>query len=283
MSRISGQFWGDSSGKVAGVVFGRGKGGKSLRARVKPTDAKSLAQQSVRSTFSNSVGTWNAITSQSKRAWNSFAASGFRTKHNKKNSVASGFQAFSSLNFALSLGSSHMQPATFSPTTMACIITDLPTMSLVPPEKSISGCLADADNKPVFVSFIEAIFDAGLSRLTASLKLSPSTYEAPFGFLDPISLERLSLSFYCSKSIPDGQTSTGKSDSYYLGNTGLIAPTTGGFLGDLFEIILNIDSSYSESLKNGFVTGSKVFVSCYLVSEKGQMKRIGVVSTVVSS
>ncbi len=282
MSRIHGQFWGDSSGKVAGVVFGRGKGGKSLRARVKPTDAKSLAQQSVRSTFSNSVGTWNAITTQNKRAWNSFAASGFRTKHNKKNSIPSGFQAFSSVNFALSLGSSHRGVATFLPTTVNTTIGDLPSMNLNAPSKSLSGCLSDDDGKPIFISLDSASFDLGLERVTGNFNISPTISTPPLFWQDPLSGKKLSISMYCSKQIPDGQSSTGKSDAYYLGNTGLLSSADVSFDADSFTLNMTIEPTYLESIKNGFIVGSKVFISAYLVSEEGLMRRIGVVSSTIS-
>jgi len=63
----------DLRGSMAGLTASRNKGGAYLRARVKPTNPNSEAQQEVRQAFALAVQGWVALTAAQRAAWNAYA------------------------------------------------------------------------------------------------------------------------------------------------------------------------------------------------------------------
>jgi hypothetical protein len=63
----------DARGSMGGITASRNKGGSYLRARVKPTNPMSTAQQEVRQAFALAVAAWSALTSAQRNAWNAYA------------------------------------------------------------------------------------------------------------------------------------------------------------------------------------------------------------------
>lgn len=63
------------SGKQAGLVFARNKGGSYVRQWVKPTNPNSTDQQAARSKVNSLSKSWGTLTSAQQAAWNAWAAS----------------------------------------------------------------------------------------------------------------------------------------------------------------------------------------------------------------
>jgi len=63
-----------ASGSVAGNVFSRNAGGNYVRARAKPTNPNTPAQQAVRDAMRQLVNAWtNMLTDPQREAWNTYA------------------------------------------------------------------------------------------------------------------------------------------------------------------------------------------------------------------
>lgn len=63
----------DLRGSMGGVTASRNKGGGYLRARVKPTNPSSEAQQEVRQAFAIAIAAWSTLTTTQRNAWNAYA------------------------------------------------------------------------------------------------------------------------------------------------------------------------------------------------------------------
>jgi hypothetical protein len=63
----------DARGSMGGITASRNKGGSYLRARVKPTNPNSEAQQEVRQAFALAVAAWSALTNDQRNGWNAYA------------------------------------------------------------------------------------------------------------------------------------------------------------------------------------------------------------------
>ena len=275
MSTIHGQFWGDTHGKVAGVVFARSKGGKSIRARVKPTDAKTQAQLSTRAGFSGSASLWGSLDATAKRLWNSFAVTGFRSKHQKKGDTPSGFQAFASSNFVLKTASTHSWPTHFTPTSVVGTFDQIVPAVLAPPLVGFSAAIQSSTGDPIFLSLFSFNFDPATGICVAQFGMNPAPVTVAPVFQNPVTDEPVSFNFYCSAPIAPGRQTVNRTDAYFLGNSGFPEITGGWVSASSFELKWTVPASYLSSIKLAFQAGNDVFITAYAVSGSGQISRIG--------
>ena len=282
MAIIKGQMFGDVSGKLGGTVFTRGKSGKMLRARVQPTDAKSAAQVSTRSTFSNVASMWNSLTTQVKRQWNSFASTIFRSKTQKKRSKPSGYQAFASSNFALSLLSSHANALNFTPTSINATFEEFAPNVFVPPTNKFSslGTNTDGDSVPFLIA--ESTLNLTENKVTIPVYFPNGAPGAGFNFKNPNSDETFGLGVYLSKSQQDSYVGQVGKGVYFIAGCFPFDSVTGMTAITDFTFEFDVTPSYLETIKNSFTVGSICFLSLYAISKSGQFAKIGTAKCTIS-
>jgi len=283
MGLIKGQMFGDIRGKVAGIVFTRTKSGKMVRARVQPTDAKSAAQVSTRSLFSQSMSLWNTLTSSVKRQWNSYAGTIFRSKSHKKGSTATGSQAFASSNFVLNMANSHMRVSVFSPTSIVGTLATLASSIVAPPLKKFSSFLSNTalDSIPIQLKSGTLAISTGI--LTVNFAFPNGAPGAGIAFKNDSASDPFSLSFYLTKSNQESYIGQVLKGSYLLANTGAISSVTGLDAVTVFAIKSTVPAAYFDMLKNVFPAGSQAYLHCFAVSSDGQISKIGTAICTVSA
>ena len=275
MGLIKGQVFGDIRGKVAGIVFTRTKSGKMVRARVQPTDAKSAAQVSTRSLFSQSMSLWNSLSSSVKRQWNSFAGTIFRSKSHKKGSTPTGSQAFASSNFVLNMANSHTRISAFSPSSISATFITLAASIVSPPLKKASSFLSNTalDSIPIQLKSGALVVSTGI--LTVNFGFPNGAPGVGTVFKNDATSDPFSLSFYLTKSNQESYVGQVLKGSYLLANTGAISTVTSLDAATVFSVKTTVPQAYFEMLKNVFPAGSQAYLHCFAVSQDGQMSKIG--------
>jgi hypothetical protein len=89
----------DIRGKIQGTVMSKNKSGATARVKVTPVNPQTAYQQAVRVAFGAFSSAFRALTASQVNAWNSTAASGFKTNNIFGNPVSgSGLNLFNKLN-----------------------------------------------------------------------------------------------------------------------------------------------------------------------------------------
>jgi len=109
------------SGKLGGTVFARNKTGAYSRNWVKPINANTTKQQTVRNEFANLIARWKDLTEAQQTAWEDMAPQYPYTNRLGESSEYTGQQLHNHLNMNLqviggTLLDSPLVPATFSST-----------------------------------------------------------------------------------------------------------------------------------------------------------------------
>lgn len=108
------------SGSLDGVTFSHNRNGRYARARVKPTNPRSVKQQSVRSQLATISSQWRGLSSAARASWSALGATITDTNRLGDATTLTGLQAFVSINqLRLTAGQSI--------TTTAPIIDAIPT------------------------------------------------------------------------------------------------------------------------------------------------------------
>lgn len=154
---------GELSGSIAGVTFARNKAGAYARQKVTPTDAKSIAQMSVRASFAQNSASFHALSPSEKATWNAFANSIFNPIHGREPGVTyTGQQAFVSLNQRLSNAVSRgVIPTTYVCCGMTPVSYDDFRNSTIttPPASNFNGSITSATGDPLNLT----LFSVGLN------------------------------------------------------------------------------------------------------------------------
>jgi hypothetical protein len=275
MALIKGQMLGDMSGKLGGMVLTRVKGGKMVRARVQPTDAKTEAQKKVRSVFSQAASLWGSLSGAVQRGWNSFAITYFRARHSKKHSRPSGFQAFSSLNNFLGQLSSHNWGADFSVTAIVADFADIPQSVQNVPPGGFNSYIQDTNKVPISLSLANFTYDSVDGSCVATIGMNPGPQTTKPDFSNPGSNIPLGLAFYMSSVIPPGRMNVSNYEQYLLCAIGAIEVTSGWVAASDFALKFTVDADYLLSIKQGVSQGSDVFITAVAFNQFGQSAKIG--------
>lgn len=127
-----------ASGSLDGVVFSHNRNGRYVRARVKPTNPKSVKQQSVRSNLASLSQTWRTLTTAQRNQWTALGAQMTQTNSIGEATTLTGLQAFVSVNqLKLTAGQAVVTTApvldsapTFTPGTLTLTATGTAALTL---------------------------------------------------------------------------------------------------------------------------------------------------------
>jgi len=89
------------SGKLAGHVFSRNRGGSYIRTKVKPLNPQSARQTVVRNEFGVQSGNWRGLTAAQRLQWNSATVQFLRKNSLGSTITLSGINLYKALNQAL--------------------------------------------------------------------------------------------------------------------------------------------------------------------------------------
>jgi|WetSurMetagenome_2_1015567.scaffolds.fasta_scaffold09739_8 hypothetical protein len=277
MALINGQIFGDMKGKLGGMVFSRNNAGKTIRAYVVPTDAKSQQQISVRSGFATAVSKWNSLTAAFRTNWNSFAATIFKPKRGSKATAYSGYQAFASLNLLLKSLTDHDYTAHFSPTTITATLYELADAIAEPPVVQFNATIQTSAADPLSLAFSNAAFTPSTGLFSFTLGLNPAPQASAPIFKNPITDEPVGFALYASTVISPGSSRAPNLEAYLLGIVNPIDTITGWSSASEFTMTWTVPSDYLNALKAGFATGQDIFVTAYAISGNGQAAKIGMI------
>jgi hypothetical protein len=277
MALIKGQFWGDMSGKVGGIVFGRNKAGKTARQYVVPTDAKSGQQVKVRSVFASAVSFWNSISSLTKSQWNTFASTIFKPKRPKGGVSYSGFQAFTSLNAMVNTMNTHNDLALITIPSNTATYIDFSNQVGVPPVLPSSNLIMDGNDVVESLSLTAVTYNSVTGAWTVELGVDPVITATIPVFENPVTEIPIGFALYFSGVLPTGANSVGNYDQFLIGilRHPVFVSNVTAMSSFTFGGIVNND--YLINLKNGFTPGVDVFATVFAISLNGQSSRIGMV------
>lgn len=162
------------SGKLAGNVYARNKGGAYTRNWVKPTNPATTAQQNQRNTLAQKSAAWRTITDSQRASWKSWAEDNPVLDRLGQSTILSGAQAYTKININRDNASDSAGQATVpeSPSFTAAILdtTSSLTISLSSGTLQIPlGSGAAADQK-MFI-FASKPVSAGVTNTNSALKL----------------------------------------------------------------------------------------------------------------
>lgn len=281
-------FLGNLSGKLAGNVFARGKGGAYVRQFVPPVQPKSPAQIRARTAFAAGARAFASLTSDQKASYNQFAINGFSPKSPKTGVTYSGCSAFASLkNQALACmqAAGATQTITDAPTIYNCVTVDFFTPNTAP-SGIFSAQVMGTNEGEYFVPSLKALSIAagatGASKITISMENSgydPATFGNPV-FQDPVTNERFGFALYASKRIADGSTKPAQVQKFIMA---VIKPLDQSGETDVpqgpdWEFNISTSPTVAES-KYTLFPGDVVDCDLYAVSETGRSLLIGSMQT----
>lgn len=161
---------GDLSGKLAGNVFARNKGGAYVRGWVKPLNPKTLAQNAARALFGNASQSYHSILDTDKANWQAFATTFFNPKVGVNTGQFSGANAYVALRQTVNVMANNMVAGTWekSGTTPVVCTVVAPTNSVKPPLNSLQVNVAQTAPKPAATYLMTAaeVFTDGTFSFT---------------------------------------------------------------------------------------------------------------------
>jgi hypothetical protein len=278
MAIITGQMFGDMSGKVGAIVFSRVKAGKVVRGYVKGIDAKSDEQLKVRARYSLSSARWSIITSSQKSGWRYFADHGFYPKRHKSGSLYTGFQAFLSCNAQLRncVDSAYVFTVNDYMTGVVCDpFTDSVDDA---PINSFSNLIIDDLSNPMSLTINEVNYAESTSILYVKFESVNIVDWGDVIFQNPNTNIPVGFVVYFSNVIPSGHIAPSNPYAYLVFSFPFITTPT-GTAGRYFSFTTTIDPVYLGGLKTGFHAGNEFFISVFAVSPQGQTAFIGTLRT----
>jgi hypothetical protein len=274
MALIKHQLFGDVSGSVGGLTFTRNQAGKTIRARVKPTDAKSGAQIGNRSLFGAAAAQWNTLTDAIRTAWNTFAVTNFSGKTSNPSVRYSGMQAFASSNAVLASLVRALVTPTMSSPGATITLTGPPAAVQNAPTGSFNGNIQASDTSALTLQLDAGTYVASTGALTFRLRMPVAQAAAPI-FQNPGGTVKVYFVVNFSNILKPGQNSVKKLLAYTMLGIGNITVGSGWTSSAVFTLNATVNPAYLSSLKLNFQTGSKFYLTVFAVSDKGQTSRIG--------
>jgi hypothetical protein len=262
-------FLGDLSGKVAGNVFSRNKGGAYMRGFVKPTNPKTKAQSAVRAGFAAAAAAWSMLDEPTRSQWNSFAANYFKPKKGNVGVTFSGFNAFVSMYNASWQAERSKRATTFVTPTATGTFGSF-SYPLLPPSGTFLGAIDDGNGAPLFQQLKSATLDY-TGAFHAVIQLSAPTQSGAPSWKDPAT--SLAEGYIFFGGLPNNSSSKDTQILSVVGPptsiTGWTAPVSH------FELAsVGGDINISDR-KHWYTTGQNVNVTGYALSENGAYAPLG--------
>ena len=162
------------SGKMAGNVYARNKGGAYVRNWVKPTNPATTKQQNQRNTLSLKSAAWRGLTDEQRDSWKSWADDNPVLDRLGSSIVLTGAQAYTKININRDNASDAATQSTTpsAPTFAANILdtTDTITASLASDNLLVPLGAGAAENDIVFM-FASKPVSAGVTNTNSQLRL----------------------------------------------------------------------------------------------------------------
>jgi hypothetical protein len=273
------------SGKLAGSVYSRGKGGAYIRSFRKPTQPNSQSQLTARANFGASSRAWNSLSSAEKNSWNSFAALGFSPKNPKTGVSYSGFNAFKSFfNTILALSPGCSTTGVDGTPTTPVALTFAPFVVGIPQGTSIfSGQISnDTGAYSATTELVSTEIDvSGSPSIRLDFSCANSGIDvsgwAGFKFFDLGSQEEFGYMVQISKKTYTAPGSSAQKQKLLIGGLTPITNTldfTDGTPMTGFHLKFDM-SGFSSNSKYAPQAGDAVTVTVYAVSASGASAIIG--------
>ncbi len=127
MAKFTSHIVTGASGSVGGTTYAKNRNGMYLRAKTAPTQPRSAAQDTVRSSFTGSAQAWRGLSETQRAGWQALGTQVKTTDSLGQSSTLTGAQMHLSLNTVLATtGASPISDAPSQPETLAA----LPTITL---------------------------------------------------------------------------------------------------------------------------------------------------------
>ena len=268
------------SGKVAGGVYSRNKGGYYLKGFSMPLNPRSTAQVATRTRFGAAAGVWHSMTDIQKAQWNSYAATHYKPKGGMITSIRSGFQAFVALyNGALNAQQLARTTTLTAPPTITFTQDEfVPTTTA--PSVEFSPMIQDSTGAPLALLLTGATFTAATAAVTITFDTVTELSAAP-KFLDAVGSVPCGIIVQASKAMTQSQQFVSNPKMTMV--TSIKPPDT--FTGTFTGHILTFSSTGADfqiaNYKNWYSTGEKVALTAFLVGQSGQQAELGRVTVTV--
>lgn len=278
---------GELSGKLAGMVFARNKGGAYIRQYVVPTDPNTIAQVTARTAFGFSSSSYHSLSDTAKAAWQDFASYTYLPKSGTNDGQFSGFNAFVALaNTARNSqlknnGSGYADITTGTPYPGQTVGNF--SISLVPPSERIQANILAASGIPIpmTVESTTEMNNSGLVKVVIGWSggLGPSGNPVNLPLSDGLG-NKIGFSVFVSNPVQQAHMFIQKPEYYQAGT---IAPLLTKTSPDSIDSGISFTTQIPDlAIYKSFpVTGNYVRISVYAVSENGQQIRIGAVTSKV--
>jgi hypothetical protein len=275
MAQLNGQMFGDMKGKLGGMVFTRNKAGKVVRALVKPTDAKTPQQQSVRARFSNAAASYHSLTAAQLSGWGQFASTNFVPKKSKSTVSFSGYQAFTSCNQLLAC--SKAATGTFAITTPPATTTWSATVAqnMTAPTAGFNSSISKSDASAIIQSLSSVAYVAATRVLTITLNFSQTTGATAPTFIPVGGGGHSGYAVYFSIPLGFSAVTSHNPEAYLLVASGSPSVTAGWTAVTSMIMTATVSSSYLSGLKASFAAGQRVIATAYAINELGQCSKLG--------
>lgn len=264
------------SGKVGGAVYAHNKAGSYIRILRKPTNPKSMAQVSARSSFGSGSNLYRSCTIPQRAAYNTFASVLFNPLKAKMGVVYSGQQAANALNIASLAGNSMKRVCTILFGTDATTPTLSGFAALTdPPSYRLASQLSGSLGEPINLSLVTAsVTTAGLASMEIATDFIIDNHII---FANPNQTEPVGFSLYMSNPYGGSQQFVTNKFFKNLGTTGVIDSFTlvGGTPGHSININFTTSDLNIGSSKSWITIGNKVRLTAVLESKSGQLVEIG--------
>jgi hypothetical protein len=265
------------NGKLNGTVYARNKGGAYIRTWVKPTNPRTVAQSSVRSTFTDSSKAFAALGQAIKGSWNFYASTYFKPKRIKQGVLYSGFNAFQSLVNGRQQAKRNLRTFTMSLPATTTITTTSDMKPYDPPPDNFVGNPASSTGVTIPLTIASATVSS-LGACTFTLAMGMTNGTAAPVFTQTSGTRKMGLVFFGGK--PNSTTST---ESICLGFTGFITVSTGFTTAQTsFTVNTVADAAYIANRKMWYSVGQKATVAAYMMSDYGEMNYLGICQITVT-
>jgi hypothetical protein len=268
------------SGKLAGTVYARNKGGAYVRQWVKPTDPQTVAQLSARANFASSSSSYHSLTDPQKAQWNGFALTNFTPKHPITGVLYSGQQAYNSLrNTALNAIRLTRTAAFTAPAVTATFVSYAPTQTA--PVTMFGSAILDSAAKPLNQSLNAATLTAA-GNFTATIGFDQTTTTSSPLWNSAVGNQPSGYVFYASNPLMQANMFVTNPE---LNIVGVVKPptvSTGWTAVNQFTLSMTAADLPVANHKIWYTTGNIVQITAFACSKNGQLARIGSVKITVT-
>lgn len=282
---IGGSMIGELSGKLGGQVFARNRAGAYVRQYVIPVDPNTAAQVKARSSFGSAASSYHSLEDTVKSQWNDFALYRYLPKNGSNTGQYSGFNAFTALGQAAinaekqALGVSTIEfvGPDINPTSLLQF-----SLSQTPPAKTVQGNLLTSSGGIATIQMTGGSFTTDGS-FTATLSINGGTGTSGVTLPDQLvdgNENPIGFTFYISNAVQQEHMFIANPEVIQVGSVGVPTVATGTATAVTGIEIEGLSIDPAE-YKNFPSAGSFVRLSTYIITQHGQMIRIGSITVEV--